>query len=326
MLYIENFCSDPRFNIASEEFLLKNFDEDILMIWRSNNSVIIGKHQLAIAEADIHYLFQNNIPLIRRISGGGTVFHDPGNINFTIILNKSKPEINFAEHSKPIIEFLQGLGLNAAFEGKNDVRIDNLKVSGNAAHLFKNKILYHGTLLYNSKLSTLKASIKPTNAIIETKAIQSNRSRVANISELMMDEISIEEFQNLLKEFLFREYSITSVKRFSAFEKDAISELVDIKYNMDDWNYCYSPDYRFKKSFSLKENKGGFEIDVSKGIIKSIEIASGSNFSDGFKHFLLSLREIKHIPTEIKKQIETSAVFKDSASIFDSNEYLKSFF
>ncbi|HRC66441.1 MAG TPA: lipoate--protein ligase family protein, partial [Bacteroidales bacterium] len=148
MFCINNQNTNPYFNLASEEYLLKNYEEDVFMLWRNEPSIIIGKHQNALAEINIEYVKENHIKVVRRITGGGAVFHDLGNLNFTFISNSpnSKPVMNFKKYTQPIVDVLVNLGVDARFEGRNDIVIDGKKISGNAECVYKNRFLHHGTI------------------------------------------------------------------------------------------------------------------------------------------------------------------------------------
>lgn len=197
MLLINRKQSDPFFNIAAEEYFLKNFDDEFVMIWQNNPSVVIGKHQNTFAEINTSYLDEKNIPVIRRISGGGTVFHDDGNLNYSVITKSEKREqlVDFISFTTPIIEFLKSFELKAEFSGKNNLTINGKKFSGNSAHVHKKRVLHHGTLLFNSNLNVLEKAITPADYKITDKAVKSVRAEVTNLSTLIKDSITITDFQ-----------------------------------------------------------------------------------------------------------------------------------
>ena len=171
---------NPFFNIAAEEFFFKKKTSDFFLLYRNNDAVIIGKHQNAFAEANLQEIHKNNIPVIRRLSGGGTVYHDHGNINFTFIVNKKgKHIVDFKEHMQPIFELLLDMGIDVKFSKRNDLFIDKNKISGNAEHVVRNRVLHHGTLLFNSKLSSLKNMLHVDDKLYKSKAIKSVKSPVA---------------------------------------------------------------------------------------------------------------------------------------------------
>jgi lipoate-protein ligase A len=156
MFCIITESDDPSFNLAVEELLLKNRNNEYLILGINKPSVIIGKHQSAHREINTRFVTENNIPVIRRISGGGTVFHDKGNLNFTFIRqSEAGKQIDFRKYTKPVIDFLYSLGVEAKFEGKNDLKTDGLKISGNAEHVHRNRVLHHGTLLFSTSLEII---------------------------------------------------------------------------------------------------------------------------------------------------------------------------
>src|SRR5690554_1158971 len=199
MLCIRLYNNDPYFCLAAEEYLMKNFDQDIFMLWQSDATVVIGKHQNAMGEINYPYVIENGIKVARRISGGGTVFHDAGNLNFAYIKNVESPsQISFSRFVRPIVEALGKLDIKAVVSGRNDLLIDNKKISGNAEHIFKNRVLHHGTLLFDSDLTTLGKSIKVVEGKYQSKAVQSKRSTVTNILPYLKDQMSISTFANFI--------------------------------------------------------------------------------------------------------------------------------
>lgn len=149
MLCLNLPSTDPFFNISADEYLLKHSKEEFLVLSINSSSVIIGKHQSPHIETDTEFISENNIPVIRRISGGGTVFHDPGNLNFSFILNSTPAhQVDFRKYTEPVIRFLATIGVEAMFAGKNDLRVNDLKISGNAEHVYRERVLHHGTLLF----------------------------------------------------------------------------------------------------------------------------------------------------------------------------------
>ena len=285
MIFINRTEINPYFNIAAEEFALKHFDEDVLMLWRSSPSVVVGKHQNLIAEVNLGYTHKHNIPVIRRISGGGTVYHDLGNLNYTYIRTETNRErlINFKQFSTPVIGFLKTLGVEAAFEGKNNLVINGKKFSGNSAHVFKNRVIHHGTLLFNTNLNELEKVIRPVKASIKDKAVKSVRATVTNIKE-HVSGLTYDVFRKKLTEFLTDYYNIDQVIKFSNQDVLTIKALIEDKYSTAEWNYSYSPSYEFENRF-----EGNYlKIIVKKGLIESIEM-EGS-----LRSFASSLNGVMH--------------------------------
>lgn len=287
MLIVDRPQTDPYFNLAAEEYLLRNLEEDCFMLWVNEPSVVIGKHQNAFAEIDATFIEQENIPVIRRISGGGTVFHDPGNLNFSFIRHGDREGlVDFRRFTQPIIDFLNSLGIAAHFAGKNDIRVGDLKVSGNAEHVFRNKVLHHGTLLFDSKLGSLNSAIRGKEKLYQDKAVKSVRSTVANISGFLESAKSMESFKSEL--LMFVEGKLHPCKRRSldSFEINAIEELVSTRYKTWDWNFGYSPNFVFSKSITLLGQSSDVNLEVRQGKIHSFEVAQNQKLSEAGKHLL----------------------------------------
>ncbi|HAN79539.1 MAG TPA: lipoate--protein ligase [Bacteroidales bacterium] len=270
MLFIENFRSQPYYNIAAEEYLLKNFTQNIVMLYRNQPSLICGKHQNVFAEVNHNLLFAGEIPVVRRLSGGGTVYHDLGNLNFTFLLNGEEGKlVNFRQYAQPIIDFLRSIGAPAEFSERNDITIAGKKVSGNAEHIYKNRVLHHGTLLFNTNLENLENAIT-VNRRFDDKGIRSVRSKVTNISKHLPAKISFNEFKTKLFEFLYQQLGGTETYHFNATDVEAIKKLEAEKYRTVEWNYDYSPKFSFKRVFFIENEIVKLEIYVEKGIMVNL--------------------------------------------------------
>ncbi|HDP75139.1 MAG TPA: lipoate--protein ligase [Bacteroidales bacterium] len=264
---------DPYFNIATEEYLLKHSSDDYIILYRNTPSVIVGKHQNTMAELNHGFINSSKIPVIRRLSGGGTVFHDLGNVNFCFIANGREGNlIEFKRFTTPIIEFLKELGLNAYRGEKNDIRIGNYKVSGNAEHVYKNRVMHHGTLLYRTNMFWLEQAIKSNENSYTDRAIRSNRSQTINIAELLPYPMAVEAFENSLLEFLAEYHSATPFK-FDSRAKEIISTLASTKYTDWNWNYGYNASYDFR----LNSDSDILVLKVNNGIIEKVEILRSSS-------------------------------------------------
>lgn len=271
--------TDPYFCLAAEEYLLKNFSEDIFMLWQSEDTVVVGKHQNALGEINYPFVRENNITVARRISGGGTVFHDSGNVNFSFIKNvKSPAEISFKQFTEPVVEALAKLGIEATTSGRNDLLVEGKKISGNAEHVFKNRVLHHGTLLFHSDLKNLGQAIKVVPGKYESKAVQSNRSEVANISSFLKNKFDVSEFIKFLIDVQLKKEG-NSFYEFNKTDLQKTKDLVAEKFQNWDWNYGYSPKYSFKNEVEIDGKKLSIQIDVKKGIIEKCTI-SGNYLSE----------------------------------------------
>lgn len=273
-LCIQPSVTDPYFNLAAEEYLLKNFQQDIFMLWRSVPSVVVGKHQNALAEINHAYVSSHQIPVARRLSGGGTVFHDLGNLNFTFIRTVEKiQEVNFKVFTFPIVEALRKAGIEATTTGRNDLLMDGKKISGNAAHVHKNRVLFHGTLLYNSHLDALKGALNADLSRFEDKSVQSNRSEVTNIAAHMDKPVSVEDFSHHLFEDIARQLPGHQTYFPNAEDMDAIQRLSDEKYRTWEWIYGYSPRYRFKNSYASRLGTIDISLQVEKGLLTDLSLS-----------------------------------------------------
>ncbi len=193
--------TDPCFNLASEEVLLKSRTEDYFLIYRNRPSIVVGKHQNTLAEINLPYVDEKGIVVVRRISGGGTVFHDMGNLNFAFITSGREGElVNYKQHTLPIIGAMKKLGLDVALGKRNELLLGTKKISGTASHVFKNRVLHHGTLLFSSEMKDLSKALKVKAGIFEDRAVKSVRSEVTNISEHLSEPMEINDFQKLLFE------------------------------------------------------------------------------------------------------------------------------
>lgn len=276
MYFVIDKSTDPQWNLAAEEYLFKHLNEPVFRLWQNENAVIVGHHQNALAEINIDYVSQNGIKVVRRLTGGGAVFHDLGNVNFTFIDNRIDNEDTssmFARFTKPIIEALEGLGVKAYLEGRNDLLIDGRKFSGNAVAVYKNRVLQHGTLLFASSMADLSQALASRPEKFTGKSVQSNRSRVTNISEHLVQPMSVESFINYMDNFI-RNNRAKDYKLYSYSSKDLfeISKLKAEKYSKEWWNFGQSPKYQFSKV--EKFNGGLLEVylNVEKGVISEIKI------------------------------------------------------
>jgi lipoate-protein ligase A len=293
MICIERKNTNPYFNLAAEEYVLKEFTDDVFMLWRNEPCIIVGKHQNTLAEVNLDFVRENNIPVVRRITGGGTVFHDLGNLNFTFIKNgKAEKLINFRKFTRPIIEVLSKLGVEAKFEGRNDLTIEGRKFSGNAEHVYKNRVLHHGTLLFSSQLTDLSKALKVDPSKFQDKAIKSVRSRVTNISGHLTEPLDVLEFEKLIHDHIADKYDDFRVIEFSRQDIEKIEKMTAEKYNTWDWNFGYSPKYNFRRSIKTGGGHIEFNFDVKHGIIEKAKI-----FGDYF-----SLKETSEIETLLTGQ------------------------
>jgi len=275
MLCIHVQNNDPFFCLAAEEYLLRNFKEDIFLLWQSHNAVVVGKHQNLMGEVNYPFCIKNNISLARRISGGGTVFHDAGNVNFSYIKNVESPAgISFKMFTQPIVDALAKLGVKAVTSGRNDLQAEGKKISGNAEHIFKNRVLHHGTLLFSSDLKNLGQAIKVVPGKYQSKAVRSIRSEVANISSFLKKQISIEEFTRFFLNTQLEKKG-SSEYRLNERDKAQTAKLAEEKFTTWDWIYGYSPAYSFRNKTETDGKTLEVKLKVKKGTIQECRVSGG---------------------------------------------------
>lgn len=273
MLYIENNCTDPYFNLALEEYLF-NLDDDnnYMLLWQNEPTIVVGKYQNTAEEINSDYVREKGIHVVRRITGGGAVYHDLGNLNYTFISKGTgKKEFDFGKFTMPIIKALEKLEIKAELSGRNDITIDGKKFSGNAQYVKYGKVLHHGTLLFNSRMEELTKALKVSPDKFQSKGIKSVRSRVTNISDYLARTISIEDFRKLLLDFMFEEDSELAEARLSAADYEEIDTLKRNKYITWKWNYGYSPEFNVKQEKRFDGGKIEVLINVKQGVIHGIK-------------------------------------------------------
>jgi lipoate---protein ligase len=301
MLCVCTENTDPWFCLAAEEYFLKNFSEEIFMLWQSIDTVVVGKHQNVLAEINYPYTLKHNIKIARRISGGGTVFHDSGNVNFAYIKNiKNSSEINFSQFTKEIIHSLAKLGIEVTTSGRSDLMIGDKKISGNAEHIYKNRVLHHGTLLFSSNLAKLGAALNSgPGKKYKDKAVQSRRSEVTNISSFPNYNQTVKDFINFLTA---EKLKAPGSDRYIINERDLdqINSLAEKKFRTWEWNFGYSPKYVFTNSINFREGRLNIILDVEKGLIRNAQI-SGDYLSHEKSVMLADeLKGKKHIFQDIR--------------------------
>lgn len=272
MLCILNTETDPSWNLAAEEYLLKTSDEDCFMLWRNHNCVIVGRNQNANAEIDSVVVDALNIPVLRRLSGGGAVYHDLGNVNFTRIdASGAHRYLDFQHYSRPILDFLNTSGVPAVFTGRSDLSLAGCKISGSAQHQYRGKLLHHGTLLFDADLDRLAQVLGGESCRYRDKAVQSIRKQVVNVRPYFDQSLSVDELMTKLLAFVQK---LTNGRQvvFSPVDRQAIEILAEEKYHRWEWNFGHSPAYHFAKTVRTSAGTLAVDLQVEKGLVQSISI------------------------------------------------------
>ncbi|WKX02448.1 lipoate--protein ligase [Candidatus Mycoplasma mahonii] len=323
MKIIRSNYKTPYLNFALEELLLKSDElssEDILLIYQNENAIIVGRNQNTHEEINDVFVKDNKISIARRLSGGGAVYQDEGNVNFCFITHDK--ESSYTKFLEPIIGFLNSLGLHAVFTGKNDVTIDDIKISGNAQYKYKHRMFHHGTLLFNSDLFVLGSALKPNKLKLQSKSIKSARQRVSNIRDLMNPKINTENFiQKLISYFQAKNYEL--INQDIITEED-INQLAELK-SSPNWNFSKNPDFEFKNTKRFSGGTITLKISTNNNKISHIKIEgdflSTNDFEDIYKFFIgktFDLKTIKKIFTDINN-------FSDYFGKITANELLTLF-
>ncbi len=292
MYYIPSESTDPYYNLALEQYVFDSLDRarGYFMLWQNANSVIVGKHQNTAAEINAAYVKENNIRVARRLSGGGAVYHDLGNLNFTFITASKGGGFDFAVFCKPIQKALASMGVNAEISGRNDMTIDGKKFSGNAQYIKNGRVMHHGTIMFDTDMSVLSRALNVSADKIEAKGVKSVRARVTNIKPYLNDQgVTVYDFWETLREYMFRE---NEMERYTLTPGDlaGAERLRREVYSTREWNYGTPPARGIKKERRI-EGFGKLEAYVNidaGGVINDIAF-NGDYFGNGDSRELASM-------------------------------------
>lgn len=270
--YLDLTTTDPAWNLAVEEYVFEQLPRDrmYVMLWQNDHAIIIGKHQNTLAEINESYVKAQGIRVVRRLSGGGAVYHDMGNLNFTVIADAEGDALDFGRFCDIVIRALARVGVKAERNGRNDMTIDGKKFSGNAQYIRQGRVMHHGTILFDSNGEVLANALKVDPAKIQAKGIKSVRSRVTNVRPCLPEDMTLPQFravllQSILEQFPGERYALTQS------DLSAISAIRQRRYDTWQWNYGHSPACTVTKKQRF-EGCGTVEayIDMDKGCIKAI--------------------------------------------------------
>ncbi|WP_026677122.1 lipoate--protein ligase [Fictibacillus gelatini] len=276
MLFIDNQnITDPRINLAIEEYALKHLDinQTYLLFYINEPSIIIGKNQNTVEEINAEYVKENNIHVVRRLSGGGAVYHDKGNLNFSFITKDDGNSFHdFKKFTDPVVKALKKLGVNAELSGRNDILVDGKKISGNAQFSTKGRMFSHGTLMFDSEIDHVVSALNVKMDKIQSKGIKSIRSRVTNIREHLPKDISMEEFKQTLLQYLFEGFVEIPQYVLTDDDWEKINEISENRYRNWEWNYGKSPKFNVELSNRFAAGSIDIRLQIEKGIIQECKI------------------------------------------------------
>lgn len=278
MKFIDNKgITDPQINLAIEEYVLQNFGEEdtYLLFYINEPSIIIGRNQNSVEEINTAYVDENDIKVVRRLSGGGAVYHDEGNLNFSFITKDDGDSFhNFAKFTQPVVEALNKIGVPAELIGRNDLLVNGRKISGNAQFSTKGRMFSHGTLMFDSEIEHVVSALNVSEKKIESKGIKSIRSRVANIAEFLDENVTMADFKALILRYIFSVDDVKDVPRYELTEDDwqKVHEISGNRYQKWEWNYGKSPAFNIKHSHKFPSGLLDVRLDVKKGNIENCKI------------------------------------------------------
>ena len=278
MLFVDNRgITDARVNLALEEYVFRNkpSDEDVLLFYVNAPSIIIGRNQNTIEEIDPDVVAARGVQVVRRISGGGAVYHDLGNLNFSFMTPRVTGRFNrYDEFTRPVTDVLRELGVPAELGGRNDILAGGRKISGNAQFARPDRMFSHGTLLFDSNLDDVTAALRPKPGKVESKGVKSIRSRVANISEFLAEPLTVDELRERIVEKIFGTRDRSRIPAVELLDADwkAVHELVASKYGNLSWNFGENPPSNVQRSQRFPAGEIDARLDIQEGRIAGVRL------------------------------------------------------
>ncbi len=308
MRIIESVNTSGTYNLVLERYLAENYVEDTFIIWTNKLGIYIGKNQNTLEEIDQEYVEKNSLEVFRRLSGGGTIFHDPNTIYYSFITkNEREVKDNFIHFNNIITDYLNTVGVIAELSGRNDVLVNGRKVSGSAEYYHNDLLVHHGSLLFDTDVAFLAKSLTPNKKKFISKAVNSVKARVDNI--VNHTDLSVNDFKLKLVEYVETRFKGIK-KRVTSQEDTCTQEMIESKYGTWEWNYGKSPTYSFAQEGKYTFGIVKIELNVAKGMVKDISI-TGDFFSQADIHDLeRQLIGIKHNKEELRDALISADVSK----------------
>lgn len=308
MIYLKSTNNDPAYNTALELFAFNELakSEDVFYLWINRPCIVVGKNQNTRQEIDQEYCDEHDIQIVRRISGGGAVYHDLNNLNYTIISSEdTNHKFDFKSMSQPVIDALAEMGVDAQFTGRNDLQIGDQKFCGNAQYVRGNRVMHHGCIMFDVDLSVLSKALKVSKDKIESKGMKSVRSRVTNIKPHLEDQsYTVEDFANKLRDFMDQKYGM---KEYHITEEDEakIQAIMKEKNNSWEWVYGTNPDFTTQRNRRLPSGKVEAHINVDKGYITNMKFFGDFFGTNDVSELANKLIGTQYDKKSIKKVLDT---------------------
>ena len=280
MLEILNESEEPGFNLAAEQYMLEEMDLDdvMFMLWQNKPSVVVGRHQNTADEVDLAYAREKEIPVVRRMTGGGAVYHDVGNLNFTLVLKRDGlgDPYDFSHLMEPMLEALERVGIKGERSGRNDISVNGRKIAGSASRITADKVLYHACILVDTDLDELQRVLIVNKEKLAGKGVASVRRRVAVLTEFL-EGVTVPMLGDLLRDVLETSYGLRRLKRFSQDDLAKIKMLEAARYDLAEWNIGASPKYDIR--VAARYAWGGIQMMLK---LKDGKIAECAAYGDYF--------------------------------------------
>lgn len=313
MLFVENFNTDPYCNHALEEWLMENYEEDCFMLWRNQKAILLGRNQNVYSELNLPYVKERGIKIVRRITGGGAVFTDEGNIMFTFISQGGRQNFtDFRKFAEPVLSAMQSLGIPAEFTGRNDMVIKGRKFSGNAQCVYGGKLLHHGTLMYSADTGEMGKALKVSSLKLRDKGVASVKSRVTNISGHMPAPMDIEEFRAYLLDSVMKKAGSSRLLRLSEGDWDKVKSKAANKHATPEWIYGHNPAFNTRRETKFPGGIIQIHLSVVRGRLENVKIF-GDFFGD---------KDVGNIEKALAGTLYETEAIRNALAGFSVGEYL----